>query len=523
MINRRTMMSMSGVGLACALAVALLTASPASAKSRGFEVYNLSSHPLKLIKADGRAAPGSQRCNAYGGPADCWEGRPIDGAVLNPGAEPQDFELQYVFLAHREADLTYDIVGTGKQFTAHLDVYSSENDSTCSIPRDIGRCTAEGLTLTVIDPPGTTHDIGPGQAQEQAGTLRELCTKSSAAKCDFNPTKEEKINAPSHLVGDPLTNCQDEKAEKKLIKEDKVAQENSLGIEIGVEAQTDFIFEKVKVSVTTKYEHKWIEEHTFSQEVTFHVKPGWMSWVSHAAPIYRDTGDFTLTLGNTTWTLRGVYFDTPDPNRTTEWVTDERELTPEEYKVTCSHKPPPGSNGLVNTPPSWVTIHHLGSAGHNRIVGGPESNTTLGLGGNDVILGQAGNDRLFGGAGNDRLSGGTGNDLLSGGTGNDVLRGGPGNDTMQGGPGNDTLIGGPGRDTLDGGPGANTLIDASGPTLVRTGTNTGRDRDYADVSDGRGDDTVICGTRRTLVVADPGDRVTGPCGNVIRRGPVPRP
>ena len=31
-------------------------------------------------------------------------------------------------------------------------------------------------------------------------------------------------------------------------------------------------------------------------------------------PLLRSTGDFTLKLANTTWHLRDVYFDTPDPN-----------------------------------------------------------------------------------------------------------------------------------------------------------------------------------------------------------------
>jgi hypothetical protein len=31
--------------------------------------------------------------------------------------------------------------------------------------------------------------------------------------------------------------------------------------------------------------------------------------------MYRDTGNFTVTLGNTTWNLTGVYFDSPDPTR----------------------------------------------------------------------------------------------------------------------------------------------------------------------------------------------------------------
>ena len=32
-------------------------------------------------------------------------------------------------------------------------------------------------------------------------------------------------------------------------------------------------------------------------------------------PVYRDTGDYTLHLKNTTWHLNGVALDTPDDSR----------------------------------------------------------------------------------------------------------------------------------------------------------------------------------------------------------------
>ena len=324
-----------------------------------------------------------------------------------------------------------------------------------------------------------------------------------------------KTTAPARLVGDPVVNCLDEEAEDTVTREDKVGQSNSIGVETGVDVEGDYIIGKVTVKVTAKYEHAWTSEHTFKQDLKLKVKPGEMAWVASSAPIYRDTGNFVITLGNTTWTLHDVYFDTPNPDRTAEFVADHRALTPDEYKAKCTHIPP-GTKGLVSAPASWVSMHHVGSGGHDRMVGGPESNTLRGLGGNDTILGGGGNDGLFGGAGNDRLFGGTGNDTLDGGTGNDMLQGGPGNDTLNGGPGNDSLSGGPGRDVLNGGPGADTIIDKSGPTIVRTGTDTGPGRDYVDVRDGRGDDTVICGSRRTTVIVDPGDRVIGRCGKVIR-------
>lgn len=58
---------------------------------------------------------------------------------------------------------------------------------------------------------------------------------------------------------------------------------------------------------------------------------------------------------------------------------------------------------------------------------------------------------------------------------------------------------------IDGGPGADTIIDIHGPAVIRTGTGA----NYVYVRDGHADDTVVCGSRRTYVVADTHDRVRG--------------
>ena len=44
------------------------------------------------------------------------------------------------------------------------------------------------------------------------------------------------------------------------------------------------------------------------------VPPGWEVWLTDSPPMFRDTGDFSITLGNTTWRLHDVYFDSPNPD-----------------------------------------------------------------------------------------------------------------------------------------------------------------------------------------------------------------
>jgi len=180
-----------------------------------------------------------------------------------------------------------------------------------------------------------------------------------------------------------------------------------------------------------------------------------------------------------------VYFDTPDPSRTAHFVIDGRPLTPEEYKARCTHIPPE-NNGLVTAPAADVSTHQTGTGAENRLAGGRESDTLRGLAGNDLMGGGAGNDTLYGDRGNDILSGG------------------------------------PGADTLEGGPGADSISDRRGPTVVRTGTRTGRGRDRVNVRDGRGDDTVNCGSDRSTAIVDSRDRVIGHCGKVVRSGSILR-
>ena len=49
-------------------------------------------------------------------------------------------------------------------------------------------------------------------------------------------------------------------------------------------------------------------------EYSHPVAPRSIGEIDGAAPVIRDTDDFKVTAGNTTWPLHDVYFDTPDPD-----------------------------------------------------------------------------------------------------------------------------------------------------------------------------------------------------------------
>jgi Ca2+-binding RTX toxin-like protein len=147
-----------------------------------------------------------------------------------------------------------------------------------------------------------------------------------------------------------------------------------------------------------------------------------------------------------------------------------------------------------------------------------------------VLRGGSGNETLIGNSHTAVIHGGTGNNLIMAGSGNETIYGGPhrdiiyagrGNDIVHGGHGKNIIIGGAGSDILDGGAGQDWIIDVSGKAQIRTGGDSGPGRDFVYVRDGRGGDTVTCGSRRSTVVADANDVVTG-CGKVIRSGRIIR-
>jgi hypothetical protein len=494
MSRRTTHIGASAIVLACALAATLLTAGPASARSTGFDIYNLTSTPMEVTDVSTAGSGGFEHGVS-----------PSVGDALMPAQPPLHVELDYFLTADTFAYLTYQVPGNTGPNNASISVsLSSHSDSRtrCDSNRTTFQCIVNGGVITILDPPGTVHTVSAGNKQEQADMIRLLCKDTSSAKCTFTPrtpSKDEpaKVLTQRHVVGDTLTNCGPQAhTETKVERSDKVGFTNGVDVEIGASTEFNVFGQKVKASIKLAYHHETINEHEFKQDVTLNVNKGDIGWVASTQPVLRYTGDYKLEVGNTTWNLKGVYFDDPDARKEAPlggFVTDGRKLTDAELDSVCTHK----ETGLTQAPARFVQLQSKGTDGHDLLLPGPESHTVLGSAGNDLVRGGKGHDTLNGGRDHDALSGGRGRDTLNGGRGHDVLDGGPG------------------RDTLNGGPGADTIIDNGGPTLVQTGAGT----DTVNVRDGRNDDTVICGSRRSTVLVDAGDSVIGRCGMVSRSGP----
>jgi hypothetical protein len=282
--------------------------------SQGFHIYNLSSHRLKLVSVTGSGN---------------FEGRPNDGDILQPGVGYHDWEVQYRWVSPQFDRVTYQILDDGGQvvgkLTADLTVTGDVPpavDSDCSTT--FGTCSADDKTLTFTDPPGTVIDLPAGQGEAQAQSLKQFCQQGSAAMCTFTPTKEEHTLGPAHQFGNAVQNYTDEEDDTTVSAKDTVVTTDSVGVEVSTQAE---IAEVVKVAVSATYGRQWTTEHDFSQDVDVKVAPHREAWVEVSQPLIRDTGDFTMTLGNTTWKLHDVYFDSPDQNGTGTYAIKDKPLS----------------------------------------------------------------------------------------------------------------------------------------------------------------------------------------------------
>ena len=247
--------------------------------SRGFHIYNQTSKPITLTKITGDGN---------------FEGRPADGAVLNPGSY-QDIEVQ-LRAASIQRDTAYYSDGT--QVDMAVDAFGGTWIEKFVTPGGYG-WTDYYTNAYVYDPPGTVQNLGPDQKQTQADALNQLC-QTGAASCTFTPTAEDHILGDDHVVGEAAVNPDNFDMKTTIEAADKVGESDSVGVELtlGVKAA-------VEAEVTAKYEHEWTHEHEFSQSFEVTVPPHSKVWFTHQAPTIRDTGNFTVTLGNTTWNLTG--------------------------------------------------------------------------------------------------------------------------------------------------------------------------------------------------------------------------
>jgi hypothetical protein len=258
--------------------------------SQGFLIHNYTGQPLTLDNITGSGN---------------FEGRPADGSVFNTGTV-HDIEVQYWF-AEEQVDEAHYHFANGATATVLMEVNGVNQPSVMGCDTDYGVCTYDGKNVYLLDPPGTVNNYGPDEKQAQADWLNQLC-ETQLASCTFTPTSEDHILGDEQNAGDGTTNTTDKiESDMTISAEDDRGESDSVGVDV-----TGGVEHLVVAEVTAKYEHTWDHEYKFTQTEHADVPPHTHVWYTHKAPMLRDTGDFTVTLGNTRWNLTGVYFDHPD-------------------------------------------------------------------------------------------------------------------------------------------------------------------------------------------------------------------
>lgn len=456
-------------------AVAMLAGgATAQARTTGAHIFNLTGAALTLHEIRTYSSEAGAHIWAGGDPSVI---PPRKNQVLQPGEELH-IEIENPVFQSRAAFLTFTAAGIAVTVALENGEYPD-----CEVLHAGPlQCKVEGGQVEFLEAPGSVHVVNAEEIQDQARALKSLCTKAN--ECEFEPQETLETFTPQIVYGKTVTNCA-EKGGPIVETEISAATTVTTSNSVGLSAKASFdVFEIFQLAITLKYEYKRSVSEEFKQAVKVKVEPEKVGWVDITAPVIRDTGEFTLKLGNTEWKIQNVAFDSPDTRGTRpgNFAADYEQLTPEQYKAECPHKRTGSGNpleGPTATSAALVQTSDKGTSSADLMPGGSESNTLEGLGGHDL------------------------------------LRGGAGDDTLLGGSGRDFIKGGPGEDTIAGGPGPDRIDDNSGPTVVSTGANTGPEVDRVDVADGQGDDTVTCATPQTTVIVDPGDEIEGQCGQVI--------
>lgn len=268
------------------------------ASSRGFTITNLSGHKLRLSGSSGT-----------------FEGQPDKNSIIQPGFA-QTFEVKYKFGYTYTAAAIYDVLDLNDNWVGSINlemkVSTTSNDSSCTIHNGIqgawGSCDAGGTSVTVRDTANTDVEVPAGQGQQQAAVLNNLCLGNSNVTCTFTPTKQETVYVDSHKIGVAYGNKTSMPVTKELTATQVVGQKHS--VEVSGSAKGT-IMKVVELSSTAKWNKEWNSSTTVTDKTTFQIPPGKKVWAEASFPMTRDTGDFTVSVGNTTWHLRGVYFDHP--------------------------------------------------------------------------------------------------------------------------------------------------------------------------------------------------------------------
>ena len=301
-------------------------------QGREFRVKNLTQFPVK-----------------YDGPAGY--GPAIDG-ILNTGETaifkvPEDKGWPAKEIT---STVKYSAVGSTEPIEYELGLRASFVGSYFAVPSSFTDCTRNGQTcagyrggpgdvgaarpqdarlgfgdtnlVTLIDNPDTKVTIGADNRKLQEQLLG-LCD-GGGADCKFAADKDGNTNQPktpsrgygfAHLPTDfaPVTNSTGNNLTTTITVSDATAQATTWSTSASLKPKFAFLDKIVEATISASYGQTATTTHTFSQAVQVAAQPGETVYIFTATPVLRYSGTWTVTLGNTTFTLPDTYIDQPNP------------------------------------------------------------------------------------------------------------------------------------------------------------------------------------------------------------------
>jgi len=299
---------------------------PLVSVSRGFNLTNLSGQAVYLAEIQKEA-----------GYEDSLEIAPPIGWVLRPG-ESAHFETTYWYFYTYETraiwktctDTSCATVTPGsQQWKVRLHTWSGQfwdvngpttmncETGSCSYDNDgavisnpLGDVGANRAFL--LDSPGTVRTLSAGtDADRVARVLEGLCNQNSSATCVFKPANFALTQTDWKFATPALQNASSSESTLTLTRNQTESTQTSLKVAENAKLS---LFKIVEAGVTSEATNTWTTSQSYQYAVGIKVQPGEWGVLKVKDPIKQVTGDFTATIGNTTWNLKGVNFETPDPD-----------------------------------------------------------------------------------------------------------------------------------------------------------------------------------------------------------------
>jgi len=252
------------------------------------------------------------------------------GTVLQPGESTSVTLAQYAFVNNRSTLVFTPTPDTATQpFSTYFDLEPFATNWGCNAVGNncetSGSTTSGTAVLRLLDAPGTVISVPSGQGQRQADVLNQLCGTSSAT-CTYTPKSFDRTSYTDWKpASDSVSNLTSSPLSTTITGTSTQSVATSLKLSTSAKGS---VFGVVEVSVTAEASQTWTNTYTFSQSVQATALPGEKVSIEARTPVARVTGDFVLTMRNTTWNLYDVNFDSPDADRRGEFRAVTTPITP---------------------------------------------------------------------------------------------------------------------------------------------------------------------------------------------------